>query len=89
MTVTTSKGKTFDTDWMWGPVGADGQLMLEYADGRALSEIAADFEGVERFHRESETEGDRDWDGYTRLRSVMRSGGGKVQIALEREEQKE
>ena len=86
MKLTTSKGKTFEVGWMWGPVGADGLLMLEYADDRALSQIAADFEGCEHFHRESETEGDRDWDGYTRLRSVVRSGHGKVQIALERSE---
>ena len=82
MTVTTSKGKTFDIDWMWGPAGAHGDLMLEYADTRPMAEIAADFEGVDHFHRESETEGDRDWDGYTHLRSVVRSGRGKVQLTL-------
>lgn len=82
MTLTSSKGKTFEINWMWGPVGANDDLMLEYADDRALSEIASDFEGCERFHRESETEGNKEWTGYTLLRSIMRSGRGKVQITL-------
>ena len=86
MTVTTSKGKTFAIDWMWGPVGANDDLMLEYADDRTLSEIAADFEGNDSFHRESETEGDKDWEGYTGLRSIVRSGRGKVQLTLSRDE---
>lgn len=82
MTVTTSKGKTFDIDWMWGPVGVNEDLMLEYSDDRNLSKIAKDFEGCDSFHRESDTEGDRDWTGYTDIRSIMRSGRGKVQITL-------
>lgn len=86
MTVTTSKGKTFDVNWMWGPVGVNDDLMLEYEDERPLSEIAADFEGCESFHRESETEGDKNWTGYTGLRSIVRSGRGRVQLTLYREE---
>ena len=86
MKVTTSKGKTFDVDWMWGPVGQNEDLMLEYADDRPLSRIAKDFEGCDSFHRESETEGDMDWTGYTGLRSIVRSGRGKVQLTLCRKE---
>lgn len=72
MNVTTSKGKIFDIDWMWGPVGIDDDLMLQMHDGRPLSEIAADFEGCDHFHRESELEGNMDWDGYTVLKSIIR-----------------
>ena len=82
MTLTTGKGKTFAIDWMWGPVGANEDLMLEMSDGRRLSRIAADFEGCESFRRESETEGNMEWTGYTALRSIVRSGRGKVQITL-------
>ena len=82
MTLTTSNGKTFAIDWMWGPVGQNDDLMLEYADDRSLSRIAKDFEGCDSFHRESETEGDMDWTGYTGLRSIVRSGRGKVQLTL-------
>ena len=82
MTLTTSKGKTFDIEWMWGPVGPSEDLMLEYADDRPLSKIAKDFEGCKSFHRESDTEGDMDWTGYTGLRSISRSARGKVQLTL-------
>lgn len=72
MTVTTSRGKTFPLRWMWGPVPPEGALMLEALDSRPLSEVAADFEGCERFHRESEEEGDMDFEGYTRLKGLHR-----------------
>lgn len=84
MTVTTSKGKTFEINWMWGPVGQNEDLMLEYEDDRPMAEIAADFEGCESFHRESEYEDDKDFTGYTRLRSIVRAGRGKVQLTLYR-----
>lgn len=88
MTVTTSKGKTFPIDWMWGPVGLSGELMLQLRDDRPLSEIAADFEGCEHFHRESDDEGDMDFDGYTVPQSIVRPAYERnpdiVQITLAR-----
>lgn len=85
MTVKTSKDKTFDVNWMWGPVGDDDELMLELVDDRLLSEIAADFEGVEKFERFSEAEGDLVYEGYTELKSIFRSytrTGSTVSISL-------
>lgn len=88
MTVTTSKGKTFDVDWMWGPVGYSEDLMLQYTDGRPIWEIASDFAGCDHFHRESDTEGDMDFDGYTLLKAVIRPDMERnpdiVQITLTR-----
>lgn len=72
MIVTTSKGKTLPIDWMWGPTGIWGDLMLQYSDTRDFSEIANDFDGVDHFHRESDEEGDMDWDGYTVLKAISR-----------------
>ena len=72
MTVTTSKGKTFTIEWMWGPVGLTDDLMLQMSNSRLLSDIAKDFEGVEHFHRESENEGNMDWEGYTELKAIVR-----------------
>lgn len=72
MKLTTSKGKTFTIDWMWGPVGADNSLMIQFSDDRTLSKIAKDFEGCDHFHRESETEGNMDFDGYTVLAGITR-----------------
>lgn len=72
MEVTTSNGKMFEVDWMWGPVGINEDLMLQMKDDRELSDIALDFQGVEHFHRESENEGNMDWYGYTVLKSIVR-----------------
>ena len=76
MTVTTSRGKTFDVDWMWGPLSDSGELMLQYHDTRQMASIAKDFDGIDHFHRESETEGDIDFDGYTRIMSIVRVNNG-------------
>ena len=72
MTVTTSKGRTFEAEWIDGPVGENGAVILQLRDARALSEIARDFEGCERVHRASESQGDADYDGYTQLVSIFR-----------------
>lgn len=86
MTITTSRGKTFPADWAWGPVGPRQELRMAIIDPRPLSEIAADFEGCERFRRQSDTEGDLDFDGYTRLTGAMRQPSGSVQLILARPE---
>lgn len=72
MKVTTSRGKTFDVEWMWGPVGPAADLMLQLRDDRPLAEIAADFEGCEHFHRESDEEGNMDFEGYAVIKSILR-----------------
>lgn len=82
MTITTSRGKTFDIDWMWGPVSIADDVMMQYHDDRAIAEIAADFEGVEHFHRESETEGNKDYDGYTVIQSISRHQRDLVRITF-------
>ena len=82
MTVTTSKGKTFEVDWMWGPVGYARELMLQLRDERPLSEIAADFEGCGSFLRDSDLEGRVEWRGYTDLKAVIRLTGGAAQVTL-------
>ena len=87
MTVTTSKGKTFDIESMWGPTIIGGQLAIRLRDARALSKIAKDFEGCDGFQRESELEGNMDFEGYTQLVSISRTQGAAsdvVQIVLEK-----
>lgn len=88
MTLTTDKGKTFEVNWAWAPVGEDEDLAFELADDkRELSQIAADFEGCARIHRESENEMPEsiDYDGYKRIRSIVRYKRGRVQVTLMRE----
>lgn len=82
MTVKTSKGKTFTIDWMWAPYGPNDDLVFEYSDNRSISAIAKEFEGVSHFHRESETEGNKDWYGYTSIRAIQRVKNDKVRLTL-------
>lgn len=84
MTVTTSHGQTFPIDWMWETLAPARGVRLQLRDSRPLSEIAADFEGCDRFHRESAEEGDRDFDGYTQLTGILRPAGGVAQLTLEK-----
>lgn len=91
MTITTDKNKTFDVNWAWAPVGDDDDMMIELAhDDRPLAEIAADFEGCERFHRTSEIEApfETDYVGYTRIKRVIRNfRKGTVQITFEKSDE--
>lgn len=82
----TAKGKTFDANWAWGPVGAKKRLIIELKeDERALSDIAADFEGAAEIEARDEHEGNALYTGYTRLVRIERGEAVAVQIALERE----
>lgn len=87
MTVKTDRWKTFDVNYAWGPVRSTGELMIELtADARPLSQIAADFEGVQAFEREDENEGNMTFEGYTELVSVVRDRTrGAVLLALRKE----
>lgn len=80
MKIRTSKGVEHDAHWAWA--GEDGVLTLEYADARPMSQIAAEWEGCERILRESEEEGDKEYDGYTDIRSIVRQQSGAVTVAL-------
>lgn len=81
MTITTSRGQTFDVFWCWAPT-ADGSLMLSLQDERRLPEIAADFDGLASIRRTSEEEGDAVYQGYDDLRGISRGSSGDVIITL-------
>lgn len=89
MTIKTDKGKTFDVNYAWGPVrlNAEKRLMIELAeDTRPLSDICADFDGVQTFERKDEDEGDMTFEGYTDLVSASRDRSrGTVTLALRME----
>lgn len=83
MTV-TANGKTVTVDWMW-LVEQTGELMMGYSDDRPMAEIAADWEGVSRLERKSVTEGNITYEGYTRLRRIVKDDffkPGKVEIVF-------
>lgn len=82
MTITTSKGKTWGVIWAYAPVGDDEDLMIEVRDDRHMAQIAEDWEGCDRIERCSDTEGDAVYEGYTRIRSIVRRRGDIVQVTL-------
>lgn len=84
MIITTDKGKTYNVAWAYAPAGEDGDLMLEYSDARPMAQIAADWEGCERINRQSDEEGDAQYKGYTRIRSIVRRRGDAVQVTMMR-----
>lgn len=83
MTV-TAKGKTFPVNWCWLLQEKD-IVILQKIDARSFQAIAADFEGADTIHRESETEGNDTYKGYTRIQRMIRKPGGVVEIVFEKE----
>lgn len=83
MKIKTSKGKTFDVVTAFGPIST-GELVIRMYDDRPLSDVAVDFDGCDYFRRESETEGDIDFDGYSVLTGINRDyhGTGKKIIII-------
>lgn len=86
MTLTTDRGKAFNASYAWAPVSMTGAMLAEITgDSRALSEIAADFEGVRAFTVEDENVGSAQYTGYTRLERIERTAAG-VRVMLMKEE---
>lgn len=87
MTITTSKGKTLDVNWIWGPLRGTNQVMIDFADARKIGEIAQDFEGCETIEKtDAKREGVKEvYAGYTELVSVIRErASGTVRVTLEK-----
>lgn len=85
MKLTTSSGKTYDVQWIDGPTITSGMVLLQMADDRRLPEIAAEFDGLEAMQRESDTQGNKAWQGYTVLQRIARVSPGVVLLALAKE----
>lgn len=82
MKIKTSKGKTYDVDWIDGPTITSGTVLLQMDDSRPLPEIAAEFDGLERIERYSDTQGDKTFEGYSELKSISRGREQKILIEL-------
>ena len=83
MTVTV-KGKTFPVKWMW-LLESTGELLLEYPEKRSMMDILADWENADVMERQSESEGDITYQGYTKVQRIVRNkvnGTELVQIAF-------
>lgn len=87
MKITTSKGKTLDANWAFGPTGESGSLMIELSDKRHLSEVAADFEGIEKIEKTDETKPGvtEVYEGFTELVTLQRNKrNSSVLVKLEK-----
>lgn len=87
MKITTSKGKTLDANWAFGPTSGSGSLMIEIPDNRRMSEIAADFEGNSRIEKTDETKPGvtEIYEGFTELAAIQRNKNGSVLVKLAKE----
>lgn len=85
MKLITSAGKTYEVQWVGGPTLTSSAVMIQMADDRRLPEIAAEFDGLEAMQRESETQGNKAWQGYTVLQRIARVSPGVVLLALSKE----
>lgn len=82
MKLTTSRNKTYDIIYVDGPTRLSGTVMLRMADRRPILDIGAEFDGLEHFIRKSESQGDKEWMGYTQLVSIRRMTDTDVLIEL-------
>jgi hypothetical protein len=83
MTLKTSKKKTYKVDWVDVASLTSGQLFAQLRDDRPLHEIAEEFDGLEWLERESETQGNKKFEGYNRLIGLSRTAvNGAVQLTL-------
>lgn len=80
MEIKLKNGRTYNA--LWIARASSGNVLLEMADERLLSVIAAEFEGVEAIE---ETKTGVVYEGYTNLIRICRpSQDSTVQIALAR-----
>lgn len=87
MKITTSKGKTLDVNWAFGPTDESGSLMIELPDTRLLSEIAADFEGNRKIEKTDKAKPGvtEIYEGFTELSAIQRNKNGSVFVKLVKE----
>lgn len=85
MKIETSKGKTYDVDWIDSPITNPDALYMTMEDGRRLPKIAAEFDSLTEIKRHSDTQGDKTFVGYTKLREISANRTGKVLIVLGKE----
>lgn len=82
MKLTTSKGHTYTVDWI--DTVSTGDLFMQMLDERALSVIAAEFEGLEWLKREDANQGNKLFEGYSVLTMVKQAEPGIVLLTFQK-----
>lgn len=83
MTLTTSRGKTYEVEWIDGPTMTSGRVVMRMADSRSLAEIAAELDGLEWMKRADLQQGDKQW-AKTKIDGMYRDGDA-VTVSFELE----
>lgn len=83
MQLKTSNGNAYTIDWI-DTVATSGNLFMQMGDDRALSVIAAEFDGLAWLKRESDTQGDKMFEGFSVLKAVQRAEPGIVILTIEK-----
>ena len=87
MKITLSNGKAFDIRHIGTMLRDGNRVVIELEDGRALSKIAANFEGVDTITKTDNNNPNvkEVFDGYTKLVGIQRNkAAGTVRITLEK-----
>lgn len=82
MKLKTSRNKTYNVIYVDGPTRLGNAIMIRMADPRPILEIGQEFDGLEKFEREDESQGDKEWTGYTQLVSIRRMSDADVLIEM-------
>lgn len=90
MKIETSKGKTFDIEFICSPLRDGSKVIIEMEDARALAEIAADFDGLESVKKTVSGRNDKAvyemYEGFSKLVGIQRdTASGSVRLTLEKE----
>lgn len=85
MQLITSNGKAYAVDWA-DTAMRTGELLFEMPDERRLPDIAREFDCLEWLERRDENQGDKRFDGFSRLVAVQRTGGDRVMLTLDKED---
>ena len=85
MKIVTSMGYEYAVDWIDTPVQNENRLLFQMQTDSPLSEIVAEFDGLEWIERHDEEQGDKHFEGYSRL-AMVQIANGKATLMMERGE---
>ncbi|MBE5800057.1 MAG: hypothetical protein E7321_08935 [Clostridiales bacterium] len=90
MKTTTSKGQVFEASRALVSVRDSNRLMMDVMDARSISEVAADFEGVETLTQEDAQHVEHAYRGFTELAAISRNDSdGSLRITMKKPKHKE
>ena len=81
VTITTDKGYSYNAICAYAPT-YNGNCVVQLNDWRSLSDIAAEFDGLNNIHLSDPVTGDLDFNGYSRLVSIFVDNAYVVTIQM-------